>query len=70
MVFEVEGDGRTLHRSRAMKGLRGSEKVDIPVAGVDRLVLSVGDGGDGLHCDMANWADARLLPAGPEDGRK
>ena len=36
--------------------------VDLPVAGVSELTLVVTDAGDGINCDCANWADARLVP--------
>jgi hypothetical protein len=35
--------------------------VDIDVTGAKTLELIVGDGGNGIACDHADWADARLL---------
>ena len=63
VVFQVLGDGKPLYDSGVLHGLRGPRRVDVPVAGVRRLQLVVTDAGDNYYCDMANWADARLLRA-------
>ncbi|HID76688.1 MAG TPA: hypothetical protein EYP56_11920 [Planctomycetaceae bacterium] len=64
VVFQVYGDDKLLYQSDLMHGLRGTRRIDVSVVGVRRLRLVVTDGGDGYTCDMANWADARLLRAG------
>ena len=63
VVFRVLGDGKALYDSGVLHGLRGSRRVDVPVAGVHELRLVVTDAGDNYYCDMANWADARLQRA-------
>jgi alpha-galactosidase len=35
--------------------------VSVPLDGVDELTLVVTDAGDGINCDHADWADARLI---------
>jgi len=61
VVFQVFGDGRKLYDSGVMHGLRGTKNVDVPVKGVKVLRLVVTDAGDNYFCDMATWADARLI---------
>jgi hypothetical protein len=63
VVFQVYGDGKLLFDSGVLHGLREVEAVDLPVAGVRVLRLVVADAGDGIICDMANWAGARVLKA-------
>ena len=63
VVFQVYGDGKLLHSSGVMQGLRGSKEVDVSVAGIRTLRLVVTDAGDGYVADMANWAAARVLKA-------
>lgn len=62
VVFQVWGDDRLLYDSGVMHGLREIKDVDLPLTGVQRLRLVVTDAGDGIGCDMANWAGARILP--------
>ena len=45
-----------------IRGLRGTRNVDVPVKDVKELRLVVTDAGDNYTCDMATWADARLVP--------
>ncbi len=37
--------------------------VEADLAGAKEFVLEVGDGGDGISCDQADWADARVVLA-------
>ena len=63
VVFQVFADGEKLLDSGVMRGLAGVKDVELSMEGVDELKLVVTDAGDGFNCDMATWADARLLPA-------
>jgi hypothetical protein len=63
VVFQVFGDDRCLFESGVLQGLRGSQEVDVPVEGVQRLRLVVTDAGDNYFADCASWAGARLLKA-------
>ena len=61
VTFEVKVDGRTVWQSGLMLRDTPAKRVDVNVAGASRLELLVGDGGDGITSDHADWADARLL---------
>jgi hypothetical protein len=61
LVFVVEGDGKELYRSPALKWNMDPVAIKIPIEGMEELILVVEDGGDGIQSDHANWGDARLL---------
>ena len=61
VVFRVFGDGKLLAQTDVMQGMRGTKNIDVAIAGIRSLRLVVTDAGDSYICDMANWADARLL---------
>lgn len=60
VVFEVKGDGRLLWSSPVVSGLDKAKSVDVDVKGINRLQLSVTDGGDGNKLDAADWGNAAL----------
>lgn len=62
--FQVYGDGKTLFDSGLMKGGQPAKAVDVPLAGVERLMLIVTSGGDGTDFDHADWAQAEFVAAG------
>jgi len=62
--FLITGDGKMLWRSGVMKGGDPAREVNIDVAGIDRLILRVTDGGDGNGYDHADWGDAILEVTG------
>jgi len=61
ITFEVLVDGRKRWETGVMRRDEPARWVDIDVAGAKTLELIVGDGGNGIACDHADWADARLL---------
>ncbi|MHB1457153.1 MAG: NPCBM/NEW2 domain-containing protein [Armatimonadota bacterium] len=61
ITMEVRADGKELWKSGFMTKDDGAKKVDLDVTGVQRLELIVGDGGNTLSGDHADWADAKLL---------
>ena len=61
VVFEVYADGKLLWTSGLMKKSAGAKTLKFDVGGVKELRLRVGDGGDGIDYDHADWAGARLL---------
>ncbi|MBN2507058.1 MAG: NPCBM/NEW2 domain-containing protein [Verrucomicrobia bacterium] len=65
VIFRVLADGRMLFDSGVMRSGEEARRVRVPVAGAQELVLEAQDAGDGIACDMANWADARLLRVAP-----
>jgi alpha-galactosidase len=63
--FSVMGNGKLLWKSPVLHVGERAVKVDVDVSGVDTLLLYVGDGGDGIGWDHADWADAYFLVKGP-----
>jgi hypothetical protein len=61
VMFEVYADGKLLWTSGLMKKSTGAKTLMLDVRGVKELRLRVGDGGDGIDYDHADWAAARLL---------
>ena len=64
LEFQVVGDGKTLWASGLMRRRQPAKQVDVKLDGVKLLDLVVTDGGDGLACDHADWANARFELAG------
>lgn len=64
ITFMIVGDGKTLWESGGMKEGDPPKTVDVDLKGVKILRLRVGDAGDGISHDHANWADARFLVTG------
>ena len=60
VTFQVVGDGRILWQSGVM--LRGApaKEVNVDLKDVKKLVLQVGDAGDGIGMDRADWAEAQI----------
>ncbi|GIF64576.1 alpha-galactosidase [Asanoa ishikariensis] len=61
VVFTVLADGVTLYTSPPVTLASGPSVVDLDVTGRGTLRLVLGDGGNGIDFDHADWADARLL---------
>ncbi len=61
VVFQVIVDGEIKFDSGIRKELDSSLPVKVDINGAYGLRLVVNDGGDGITCDCANWADARLV---------
>jgi hypothetical protein len=60
VVFRVLVDGQCRFDSGVMKMSDAPKPVHVSLEGAEELRLEVTDSGDGIICDMANWADARL----------
>jgi alpha-galactosidase len=60
VAFRVVGDNKTLWESGVMRGGAAAKPVSVDLAGVQTLLLAVGDAGDGMDFDHADWADATL----------
>lgn len=58
--FRVLGDGKVLFDSGVRRGRDLSLPVNVSVAGVKELRLSVSDGGDNNHYDHADWGEAAV----------
>ena len=61
ITFSVWVDGQKRWESGLMTRADPARRADIDVTAAKTLELVVGDGGNGIACDHADWADARLL---------
>lgn len=61
VVFQVFVDDQKRYDSGVMHESDPARKIRIPLTGAQDLRLVVTDAGDGITCDCANWADARLI---------
>jgi len=59
-IFSVEADGKTVWHSPVMKSGRAGVPVSVPLKGVRMLALKIGDAGDGIRYDHADWANASI----------
>ncbi len=62
VVFKVVVDGKTMVKTAILHG-GDSQHLSVDLSGAQTLVLAVGDGGDGIESDHADWADAKLTLA-------
>jgi alpha-galactosidase len=60
VVFTVTGDGKVLWESGVLRGGGQPKEASVDLNGVKTLVLAVGDAGDGIDHDHADWADAQI----------
>ncbi|MBE9481051.1 MAG: NPCBM/NEW2 domain-containing protein [Bacteroidetes bacterium] len=60
VVFQVFGDDKLLWESGVIKYSDPVLPINIDISGVDVLRLHVGDAGDGIDYDHANWGNAKI----------
>ena len=60
VTFAVSAGGTDIQTSGLMREGDAPVAVDCDLGGATELVLQVGDGGDGISCDQADWAEARV----------
>ncbi len=70
VVFQVYVDDDKRFESGVMRNGEPPQPVNVPLRGAQELRLVATDAGDGITCDCANWAEARLVrspdaPPGP-----
>ena len=58
--FRVIGNGKTLWSSGVMRGKQPAKPVDVDLSGIKKVILQVGDAGDGMDHDHADWAGASI----------
>ncbi|MHB8521652.1 MAG: NPCBM/NEW2 domain-containing protein [Limisphaerales bacterium] len=68
VIFRGLVDGQERFDSGVMRSGDAPRPVHLSMVGAQELRLEASDAGDGINCDMANWADARLTPA-PNPGK-
>jgi alpha-galactosidase len=61
VTFTVKGDGKKLFESGVMQSGDSPKKISVDLHGVKVLTLLVGDAGDGIDHDHADWADAKIV---------
>ena len=61
--FFVIGDGKPLWSSGVLRAGNAAKDCAVDLSGVKELVLKVGDAGDGMDWDHADWADAKFETA-------
>jgi len=66
IVFSVSVAGRQVFRSGVMREGMAGAAASADLGGATEFALGVGDAGDGISCDQADWADAKVVL---EDGR-
>ena len=68
VIFRVYVDDKKVFDSGIVRESDPPRPVTVPVEGGEELRLVADDAGDGITCDCANWADARLIrnPAATE----
>ncbi|MBN2577817.1 MAG: NPCBM/NEW2 domain-containing protein [Pirellulales bacterium] len=62
VIFQIFADGKKVFDSGIVRENDPPRTASIPVEGVSELRLIATDAGDGITCDCADWADARLIP--------
>jgi hypothetical protein len=63
VIFRVSVDGQARFESGVMQGGDSAKPLQVDLAGAQELRLEASDAGDGINCDVANWAEARLTRA-------
>ena len=63
VAFRVFVDGLPRYDSGVLLATNRAQLVHLPLDGAQELRLESSDAGDGITCDVANWADARLTRA-------
>ncbi len=60
VTFTVQGDGSTLASTAVLRGGQAAQHLSVSVTGRSVLRLAVGNGGDNINFDHADWANAQL----------
>jgi len=63
VVFEIWADGKLVMQSPLLKVGSKPYPVRVNLKGVQEVLLTIQDGGNGNYCDHADWADARFILA-------
>ncbi len=63
VVFAVQVAGQNAFRSAVLREGMPAVPVHVNLAGATEFLLEVNDSGDGIACDQADWADAKITLA-------
>ncbi|MHB1456921.1 MAG: NPCBM/NEW2 domain-containing protein [Armatimonadota bacterium] len=66
VVFSVEAEGKSLFHTDVIREGTPGIPISVDLGGVNEFTIKVGDAGDGITCDQADWADARVEMANGE----
>jgi alpha-galactosidase len=61
VVFSVRVGEKALFQSEQLREGMPGVPVQVDLAGAKEFVLEIADGGDGIGCDQADWADAKAI---------
>ena len=61
LVFSVDVGGKEAFRSEVMHGGGPGVSLTVDLHGESRFTLDISDAGDGISCDQADWADAKVF---------
>jgi alpha-galactosidase len=61
VTFTVKVDGKQILETPVLHGRDAPQAIDISLAGAKQIELIVGDGGDGIAYDQADWGDACVV---------
>ncbi len=64
VTFSIVGDDQKLWQSGPVRSGQQPIPVDVNLRGIRTLILIVGDAGDGIEFDHADWADAKFAVSG------
>ena len=60
VAFQVNGDGVILYQSQVLTQADDAISIEVDISGINELKLIVTDGGNGISCDHADWANPIL----------
>jgi len=60
VVFSVLVAGEEKFKSSVMRGGEPGVTVSVDLSGAENFFLCISDAGDGISCDQADWADAKV----------
>ena len=61
VVFSVSVGGKRAFRSETLHEGAAAVSVKVDLGGATEFALEVGDAGDGISCDQADWAEAQVV---------
>lgn len=65
VIFQIFVDGEELFNSGIVRELDPAKGIKVSLLNAEEMRLIVTDAGDGITCDCANWANARLIRSVP-----
>ncbi|MBN2293328.1 MAG: alpha-galactosidase [Pirellulales bacterium] len=63
IVFSVDVAGKEVYRSDVIREGMPGKSISVELGGAKELTLQVGNAADGISCDQADWAEAKVIVA-------